>query len=403
MSYLLDLSPLKNNRDFALLYFGQFISFIGTMITRVALPYQIYALTHSSLLVGFLSLAQLLPVLFTALLGGVFADRYNRRKLVILSEIILMLGCALLTFNAYSASPNLVFIFIISPCMSAINGLHRPAFESMNQQLIKPAQYKAVGALSSFKFSFCMITGPAIAGLLIAQYGLVITYFIDLITFLISLISLCCMRRLTPIPPKNSSILSELKDGITFAFKRQELIGSYAVDIIAMLFVMPTALFPALAHTFGGVKTLGLLYAAPAVGALFVSFFSRWTARIKQDGKAIAIAAGLSGVAIIGFGLSRALWPALFCLALFGALDAISGIFRSTLWNNTIPTEYRGRLAGIEMISYISGPHLGDMRAGFMATGLSIPIALVSGGIFCVLGVGLCCIYMPKFWKYHAP
>lgn len=401
MSHLIDLSLLKKNRDFSLLYLGQFISFIGTMITFVALPYQIYQITKSTLMVGLLSLVQLLPLLITALLGGVFADRYNRRALLIISETLLAVGCCFLALNSYSSDPSLIIIFIIASLMSAITGLHRPAFDSITQQIVKPQDYKNVGALGSFKFSFCMIAGPAIAGLIIAQYGIVITYLIDLITFIISIINLSLMHSIPkPIVQEHPSILSSLKQGISFAFSRQELIGSYIVDFIAMVFAMPNALLPAIAQSYGGAKTLGLLYASPAIGSLIISFVSGWTSRISHDGRAIAIAAALWGVSIIGFGLSGSLWLAVFFLALSGAFDAISGIFRSTLWNNTIPPELRGRLAGIEMLSYLSGPRLGDTRAGLVAAGFGISTALISGGILCIIGVGLSCYALPKFWHY---
>lgn len=403
MSNLIDISLLKTNRDYSLLYFGQFISFIGTMITGVALPWQIYQLTHSSFMVGLLSLVQLVPLLFTALLGGVFADRHNRRKLVILSECILISGCVALVLNANLAQPNLVMIYLISAIMSAITGLHRPAFESMTQQLVNPKEYKAVGALASFKFSFCMIAGPAIGGLLIAQYGVMLTYIIDLFTFLISLITLSLMNPLKQrVVDQHPPVIKALQEGLNFAVSRQELMGSYLVDFIAMIFAMPNALFPAIAQSLGGAKTLGLLYAAPAVGALLISFFSGWTARVKQDGKAIAIAASLWGMAMIGFGISTNLLIALFFLALSGAFDAVSGIFRSTLWNNVIPHDYRGRLAGIEMISYMGGPKLGDTRAGAIASFLGMTTAIVSGGVLCIAGVAVCCILMPKFWHYKS-
>lgn len=403
MSHLLDLSILKTNRDFTLLYLGQFISFIGTMITSVALPFQIYQLTESTLMVGLLSLVQLLPLLITALLGGVFADRYNRRGLVIISEFLLAVGCLLLALNSILTHPSISVMFIVASLMSAITGLHRPAFDSIIQQIVKPEDYKKVGALGSFKFSFCMIIGPAIAGLIIAQYGIVITYVIDLLTFIISLLNLSLMHTIPkPIVKEHPSILVSLKQGLSFAFSRQELMGSYFVDFFAMIFAMPNALLPAIAQQFGGAKTLGLLYAAPAVGSLIISFVSGWTAKINHDGRAIAVSAALWGAAIIGFGLANSLWLSLFFLALAGAFDAISGIFRSTLWNNTIPQELRGRLSGIEMISYLSGPRLGDTRAGIVAAGFGIPIALISGGILCVIGVTACCYALPKFWNYHS-
>lgn len=403
MSHLIDISLLKKNRDYAFLYGGQFISFIGTIITGVALPWQIYQLTHSSLMVGLLGMAQLLPLLVTALLGGVYADRYNRRKLVVCSECILMLGCMVLVFNASLIHAHLMLIYFIAALMSAITGLHRPAFESMTQQLVGSADYKAVGALASFKFGFCMIVGPAIGGLLIARFGVITTYVIDISTFFVSLVALAQMSPLEQTVKKEQfPVLKSLKEGLKYATSRQELMGSYLVDFTAMVFAMPNALFPAIAQSYGGAKTLGLLYAAPAVGALLISFFSGWTARVNKDGQAIAIAAGLWGGAMIGFGLSKHLWLALLFLALSGAFDAVSGIFRSTLWNHVIPQDYRGRLAGIEMISYAGGPRFGDARAGAVASCFGLTTAIISGGIGCLIAVAICCILMPKFWHYES-
>ena len=230
-----------------------------------------------------------------------------------------------------------------------------------------------------------------------------ITYLVDLFSFFLSLITLKLMCPLqTPTADEHPPILKALHEGLTFAMSRQELIGSYLIDFTAMVFAIPNALFPAIAQTFGGATSLGLFYAAPAVGALVISFFSGWTACVRQEGKAIVIAAGLWGFTIIGFGMSTThLYAALLFLALSGAFDAISGIFRTTLWNHVIPQNYRGRLAGIEMISYLGGPKLGDTRAGAIAAWLGVTSSIVSGGVLCVLGVTICCIMMPKFWRYN--
>jgi MFS family permease len=403
MAQLLDLSLLKRNRDYRLLYGGQFISFIGIMITNVALPYQMYQETNSTMMVGLLSLVQLTPILITALLGGVFADRYNRKLMLLLSESLLALCCLGLTINAYYQTTNPSNLFILGCIMAAINGLHRPAFDSITQQIVKPTDYKSVGALASFKFSFCMIIGPAFAGLMIAHYGVTITYLINFLTFIISIINLLLMHTIPkPIEQVHPSILTALKQGVVYAFSKQELIGSYFVDFFAMVCAMPNALLPALAQNHSGAETLGLFYAAPALGALLISCFSGWTSKIKQDGKAIAISAAFWGGSIIGFGLAHSLVIQLFFLALSGVFDTISGIFRSTLWNHSIPSSLRGRLAGIEMISYLSGPKLGDTRAGVIASSFGMTAALVSGGIACLIGVGICCIALPKFWNYHA-
>jgi len=373
------------------------------MITSVALPFQIYQETHSTLMVGLLSLAQLVPLLFTALLGGVFADRYHRRMLLFSSELILALGALVLMLNAHSTAPSIGIIFITAAIMSAFNGLHRPALESIVQQLVAKKDFSAVAALNTFKYSLCMIAGPALGGLLIAHVGLVLTYFADVMSFVISLIALFCMSSVPkPETVHQDSAWSSLKTGFRYAFSRQELVGTYTVDFIAMVFGMPSALFPAIAHAHGGAKVLGMLYSAPAIGALVVSLFSGWTHSIKRHGAAIAIAALGWGVAIIGFGFADNLWLGLFFLALAGAFDGVSGIFRTVMWNETIPRELRGRLAGIEMISYLSGPRLGDTEAGLVAAAFGITASIVSGGVLCVAGVVVCSYFLPKFWRYHS-
>lgn len=403
MKYFLNISILRRNRNFSLLFWGQSVSFIGTMITSVALPYQIYHQTQSTLMVGLLSLAQLIPLLFTALIGGVLADRHHRIKLLLTAEFFLAMGCLVLAFNAFLPHPQVWVLFVISSFASALTGLHRPAMDSIRQQIVDKADYPAAGALIMSVMSLNMIIGPAVGGLIISHYGLVATYLIDFFTFIFSFVCICSMRNV-PNPKRNrdESSLASLKSGLKYAFSRQELMGTYYVDFIAMVFGMPNALFPAIAQSFGGVKTLGLLYSAPAVGALIISLLSGWTKHVKKQGAAIAIAAALWGVSIVFFGLSSDLWLALLFLAFAGAFDAISGIFRGIMWNETIPNELRGRLAGIEMISYLSGPKLGDTESGLVAAMFGVTFSIISGGMLCVLGVLGCCYFMPKFWRYHS-
>jgi len=371
------------------------------MITSVALPYQIYHETHSTLWIGLLSLCELLPLLITALLGGALADRHHRQCLLFIAEILLVMGCILLAYNAGLATPHIWLIFVAGTLMSAIDGLHRPSRDSLIQQMVAKEDFSTVGALSTFMYSVGMIAGPAIAGLIITHFGLVTTFTVDITTYLISLITLIMMKDIPkPKIMQNLSTLASLKQGLQYALSKQELLGTYVVDFAAMVFGMPMALFPAMAESFGGVKTLGLLYAAPAIGALIISFCSGWTERVKRQGVAIAIAALFWGLAIVFFGLSKNLWLALFFLAIAGAFDAVSGIFRQTMWNTVIPNHYRGRLAGIEMIGYLSGPKLGDTEAGLIATAFSVTTSVVSGGLFCIIGVAICCYYLPLFWKY---
>ncbi len=404
MNYFLNFSLLRKNRDFRLIFCGRFVSFMGTMITGVALPYQMYYETHSTLMVGLVSLFQLLPLLITALLGGAMADRHNRRKLLIITEFIMAGGCILLTINSWLPHPAVLFIFVIAAMMSGVFGLNRPALESIIQQIVAKEDYAKVAILSNFMFSSALIIGPAIAGLLIAHFGVAITYLVDFATYVFALVTVVMIKETPkPVVKSGQSTWSSLQEGFRYAFSRQELVGTYLVDFVAMIFGMPMALFPAIAHQHGGPKTLGLLYAMPAVGALMISFYSGWTNEIKRQGVAIAVAASVWGVAIILFGalLKLNFVAALVFLALAGGADAVSGIFRSTLWNQTIPTELRGRLSGIEMISYLSGPKLGDTEAGLVAAAFGVVASIVSGGILCVIGVGLCCYYLPHFWQYR--
>lgn len=396
-------SLLIRNRNFRLLYCGQFVSLMGTLITQVALPYQIYYETKSVFMVGFLSLFQLLPLLLTALLGGVLADKYPRRLILLISESLLAMGCLLLIINASLTNTHIWVIFVVATIMSAVTGLHRPALDSIVQQIVAKPDFIRVSRLSMFMYSTCMIVGPAIGGLMIAQFGLTATLSIDFASFVVSFMALLQLKAIRkPIQTETTSIWTSLQQGFRYAASRQELMGTYFVDFIAMVFGMPMALFPAISETFGGVHTLGMLYSAPAVGSLVVSLSGSWANKIKRQGCAIAVAASLWGVAIIFFGFSTQLYFALFFLSLAGAFDAISGIFRTTMWNQTISQDYRGRLSGIEMISYLSGPKLGDMEAGLVAAAFGITASVVSGGVLCVLGVIVCSGLLPKFWQYRS-
>ncbi len=401
MSWFINLSLLHRNQRYRYLYIGQFVSFFGTMMTSVTLPYQIYHMTRSTLMVGLLSFAQLVPLIFTALLGGVLADRHHRRTLLLIAECFMAIGCLLLALNASVTTPSIWVIFLVSASMSALNGLHRPALDSMTQQLVEKKDFYLVSALATFKFSMSMIAGPAIAGLIISHFGIVITFLVDFSTFFVSLGALLLITAIPkPHRVRDESTWASLMQGFYYAKSKQALLGTYFVDFIAMIFGMPMALFPAIADKHGGVKVLGMLYAAPAVGALIISLFSAWTQRVIYHGLAVAVAAMLWGVAIIFFGLSTNLWVALFFLALAGAFDAVSSIFRQVIWNDTVLNEYRGRLSGIEMLSYLSGPKLGDTEAGMVAAAFGVTASVVSGGVLCVIGVAICCYFLPKFMYY---
>jgi MFS family permease len=397
----MDLRPFRH-RDYRWLYAAQSVSFLGSMVTYVALPYQMWTLTGSSLAVGMLGLVELLPLLVTAFVGGALADTVDRRKMVLWTDIGLALGCGLLALDALLPVPRVWLLYVAAAVMSALNGLQRPSLEAMAPRLVEAGELPAAAALQSFRGSMGMIVGPALGGLLIATVGIPSTFLFDLGTYAFSFFAVRQVRALPPPRSEERPTLESVKEGFRYARSRQELLGTYFVDFIAMIFGMPLALFPALAGRLGGPSVLGMLYAAPAVGALVASLTARWTPRVGRHGLAVMLAATGWGAAIVAFGLCDTLWPALFFLALSGGADAISGIFRMTMWNQTIPDALRGRMAGIEMVSYLSGPLLGHVEAGAVAAVWGVRTSVVSGGVLCVVGVLACGALLPRFIAYDA-
>lgn len=398
----LNLAPLKKHRDYRLLYTGQLVSMFGSMITYVAVPYQVFELTHSSLAVGLLGAAQLVPLLIFALWGGAYADAMDRRKLLVVSEIFMTAGSLSLAINGMFAHASVALIFAVSAAMSACNGFHRPALDAMTPRLVDRDDLTGVSALNSFRSSISAIGGPALGGVCMAALGYPLTYMLDVLSFLISLVSLAAIRRMPPADGAARAGVRSIAEGLKYATSRPELIGTYAVDIVAMTFAMPMALFPSMADAWGGASAAGWLYSAMSVGSLFTTLFSGWTSKVARHGMAVVVAAATWALAIIGLGFAPSLPVAVFCLAMAGAADSVSAVFRGTIWNETIPSDLRGRLAGVEMISYLSGPLLGNARAGWVASISSNMVSVVSGGLVCFVGVLLCIPLLPAFWNYRA-
>ena len=298
--------------------------------------------------------------------------------------------------------PLLGLIFAVELPRNAVYAMQRPALDALLPRLVAREELAAAGALNSLRGTVGMILGPAIGGLMIAGLGLPITYAVEIATFGVSLLTLWLMRAVPPPTGAEPPSLRRITEGLRYARSRQELIGTYATDMVAMFFGMPQALFPAIAEHLGGPRTLGLLFAAPAVGSLIATATSGWTNRVHRHGLAIILAASAWGAAIIGFGLARTLWPALIFLALAGGADMISGIFRMVVWNQTIPDHLRGRLAGIELISYTSGPTLGNFEAGAVAAAFGVTASILSGGVLCVVGAVACALLLPRFRGYDA-
>jgi MFS family permease len=405
---VVDLGPLRRHRDFRLLFTGQLVSFFGNMITAVAVPYQAYALTHSPLAVGLFGVVQLVPLLLLAFVGGALADAFDRRRLVQLTELSLALLSSVLLVNALLPHPQVWLLYVVAGLAAGLDALQRPSLDALLPRLVKRDELTAAGALNSLRGTFGMILGPAAAGLLIAVFGLAGAYGVDAATFVVSLAALRLMRAVPPPPDAERPSVRRVVEGLHYAKSRPELMGTYLVDMVAMFFGMPTALFPVLAAQYAregsgaisAATALGLLYAAPALGAFLASATSGWAARVHRHGLAVLLAASAWGLAITAMGLAPSLALALLCLALAGGADMVSGIFRGTIWNRTIPDALRGRLASIELVSYSSGPLLGDVESGAVATAFTPRISILSGGALCVLGVGLLALVLPRFRRY---
>ncbi|MCG5218841.1 MFS transporter [Streptosporangium sp. KLBMP 9127] len=398
----MDLRPLRDSRDFRLLMGSGVITMFGTFLTYVTVPLQMKQLTGSPVAVGLVSLAEFVPMVVFGLWGGAIADALDRRRVVLLAEAGLAVLSALLMVNALLPNPQVWALYVIGALMAALDSLQRPSLDAMVPRVVRHDQLTAAAALISFRWNFGAIIGPALAGLIVAGYGPATTYGIDVVTFLVSLVLLWRVRAVPPRADAARASLRSLVEGVRYAVRRPDLMGTYLVDIAAMFFAMSTALYPFLADEFGGPQSLGLLYSAAAVGSLLASVTSGWTNHVHRHGRGVIIAAAIWGASVAVAAIAPSLWLIFVCLAVAGAADMISGIFRSTIWNQTIPDEYRGRLAGIELLSYSTGPMLGNGRAGLMAYLGGTRFSLGAGGLLCIGAVAALAALLPKFRDYDA-
>jgi MFS family permease len=398
----IDTSPLREHRDLRLLFFSGGISFAGSMLTFVALPYQAYRLTHSSLVVGLLSLAELGPLLVSAFVGGALADAVDRRKMLLVTEVLLAGASVVLVVNAVLSHPQLWVLFAVSVVVAGVDGLQRPSLDALVPQLVPPGQLAATSAIMSLRSQFGMIAAPALTGVIIAAGGLATTYGLDVASFVVSF-ALLLRLGATPPPPEEAELsLRAIGEGLRYAWLRKDLLGTYLVDMNAMFFGMPNALFPQLATHLGGPSALGVLYASPAVGSFLVTATSGWSARVRRHGRMIAVAAIIWGVGIVALGFSGALWEAALALVVAGAGDMVSGLGRMTMWNQSIPDALRGRLAGIEMLSYSSGPTLGNVESGLLEALAGLRTSIVAGGALSILGTVALTALLPAFRRYDS-
>lgn len=395
----IDLTPLKVSRDYRLLFFGQLVSFFGSMMTFIIVPWQMYQLTKSNAMVGFIYLAEFVPMVLLAFVGGALADALDKRKMLRVTEVGQTFVTAILLLNSLLPNPHISVLYLAVALHAGLSALQRPAFESLIQKIMPPDLMSSVAALNSLRYNFGAIISPSIGGLIAAYFSASVAYSIDLITFVASLVAVFSISAAPAPENADRPSLRSIVEGCRYALRRQELLGTYLVDICAMFFAFPQALYPALAAMYGE-QYLGFFPAALAIGMLAASFTSGWTKGIHRHGLMVTIAAALWGVGIIFFGMAESIWLALFFLGAAGYFDMISGIFRMTIWNQTIPNYLRGRLASLEMISYLTGPMLGGAKMGIVAERFGVKTAIVSGGVLCVVSVIVAALFLPKFIKY---
>ena len=398
-----DTRPLRH-RDFRNLWLGQAVSTLGAEIGTVAIPYQVYTLTHSTALVGLLGLASLIPLLVVPLIGGAIADALDRRTVLLRTETGLTVVAALFLVNALLPHPQVWLLFVLQSVAIAVFSLGRPAMSSLAPRLVPDEEVPAAIAIESVYESLSAVAGPAAGGLLIAAVGVPWTYGFDCATYAASLVAIWALPKLPPLEEVDRPSLRAIVDGFRFLKGRQALIGIFAVDTNAMVFGMPSALFPAFAlhRLHGDAATVGYLYAAPYAGAFVGSLVSGWTSHVRRMGLGVTIAACAWGAAIAGFGLTTSLWPALVLLAIAGGADFFSAVLRSTILLRSTPDHLRGRLLGIEFTQVASAPNLGDLEAGVLASLTSLRFSIVSGGVLCVVGCAVTALALPGFLRYDA-
>ena len=400
-----DIGPLKRNRNFRWLYSGQLVSLMGSNLTIVAIPYQVYRDTHSSLWVGLASLIQLPFLIMGSLWGGAFGDRFDKRTLMIISAFVLAITSGGLALNARLDDPYLAPLLALGAVAAGVAGFSGPLRSAAIPTLVAPQELIGAYSLNTVAMNIAVVVGPAVAGVLIATVGLYSCYAIDALSFLVAM-AMCWPMSSMPAPGERTeaALLRAIADG--FGYVRRHAIAQavYQADLNAMVFGLPRALFPAVALTLyhGGPKTLGLLYAAPGAGAFIMALVTGWIARVRRQGRLVAFAIMVWGGAMAVFGLVHVLAVGLVCLGVAGAMDVISTVLRNTILQNAITDEYRSRISAIQMAVVTGGPRLGDVESGVVANFTSTEFSIVSGGVACIIGVLALVRWRPTFWRVEA-
>lgn len=401
---LTDLGPARRSPAYRRLLIGQVVSQSGTQLTVVALPVQVFAITGSSFSVGLLGLVSFVPLLIGGLYGGAIADSMDRRRLAMLTSTGLAASSGLLVAQAVTHLHSVAVLYALAGVQSLLAGVDSPARTAIIPRLVPVHDLPAAGALSYAGMTLATTVGPLLAGLLIAGPGLGITYGVDTLTFAAAFIAVFRLPALAPEGGGRKASSASVLEGLRFLRTQPVVTMTFAVDLVAMIFGMPRALFPALAaHRFGGgARTVGYLYAALAAGGFIGTVFGGWFSRVRRQGLAVLVAVAAWGAAVVGFGLLDSLIPALIVLTVSGAADAISAVFRGVILQTATPDAMRGRLQGVFIVVVSGGPRLGDLESGAAASIFSLPAAVISGGIAVLVGVAVLAAAVPSFRRFRS-
>lgn len=378
------------------------MSFFGSAITTAALPYQVFHQTGSTFAVGLLGAVQLGPLLLFALVGGAFADSVDKRRLL-LGVTATATACSVaLAINASLGHPQVWLLYVLGAAASATFAVSFPVLRSLLPMLVDEELRPAAYALQSTYASFGMMAGPALAGVLIGLLGLASAYTVDVATYAIALLVFSGIAPAPPVPGSAEASTSSVLNGLRFLRGHSVIMSTFGIDLLAMVFGMPRALFPALAERLGGGPIMyGLLLSSVAAGAFVASLVSGWTTRVRRQGRAVLWCVAAWGTSIALAGLTREPAIVLPLFACAGGADMISGVYRSTITAAVTPDRLRGRVSGVEFAVYAGGPVLGDVEAGVVGGLVGVPFAIVSGGVACIVSAAVFALRVRSFATYR--
>ena len=403
-SVLVDIEPIRRDREFRMLWLGQLVNNLGRQVTVVALPFELWQLTHSSLSIGVLALVQLVPILVFSLAGGALADAIDRRRLLLATQAVLAITSLGLALLAIQPNPPIVAIYGVAFIAAGVGAVDQPARSSAIPRLVPRERLAAAIAANWLSGVTVSIAGPVAAGVLIATSGVATAFAFDAATFIASLTALLLMAPIPPHPGAARPGLRSIAEGLRFARSRPVILATFAIDLNAMIFGMPSSLMPQLALTVfnTGAAGYGLLNAAPAVGALIGTAFSGWVGRLRRPGRGVAVAVATWGVAIAAFGLVTWSFPlALACFAVAGAADVVSAVLRGSIVQLSTPDHLRGRVSSIQSLVVTSGPRLGDAEAAGVAALAGPQFSVISGGVMCLAGLLFVLRKFPQLLTYE--